>query len=87
MLHTEKTDQAYKLLKSYAHTPEQKLQTDAVYVEALDADNEDTVIIAMLGYILDGLRFGNWLWDMPPNAKTVKQDADGESRSPRKDQF
>jgi hypothetical protein len=70
MLHTEKTDQAYKLLKTYARTPEQDQAVDTLYVDILaESSNEDRVIIYLLGLVLDGLRYGNWFWNMPPNAK------------------
>lgn len=69
MLHTEKTDQAYELFKSYARTPEHKEKVDQVYVDLLaNEDNEDFVVIRILGLILDGVHYGNWLWNMPPSA-------------------
>ena len=77
MLHTERTDQAYKLLKSYARTPEQEQAVKEAYIEMLDADSEDQVVLRVIGCIFDGLRFGNWFWNMPPTAQTVKPDADG----------
>ena len=94
MLHTDKTDQAHRLLRSYAHTPGQQQQVDETYVDILaDTDNEDTAIMHLVGLILDGIRFGNWFWNMPPNAQTVRcpehghSHAYGESRSPRKGQY
>jgi len=58
MLHTERTDQAYKLLKSYARTPEQEQAVKEAYIEMLDADSEDQVVLRVIGCIFDGLRFG-----------------------------
>jgi hypothetical protein len=76
MLHTEKTDQVFHLLKTYANTSDQWMKVDEAYDRLLvENDNEDRVIIALLGYVLDGLRFGNWLWNMPPNAGNVILDS------------
>ncbi len=73
MLHTEKTDQAYKLLRSYTETHDQAIAVKTLYVEVLAGiDNEDRVIIHLLCLILDGLRYGNWFWNMPPSAPTDK---------------
>ena len=74
MLHTERTDQAYKLLKSYARTPEQIQAVKEAYIEMLDIDSEDQVVLRVIGCIFDGLRFGNWLWNTPPNAKQGPPD-------------
>jgi hypothetical protein len=94
MLHTERTDQAYKLLKSYARTPEQRFAVDRVVVDALaDNDNEDKVVLALLGCIVQGIGFGNWLWDTPPSAQTVRcpehghPHTYGEPRKPHGEQY
>lgn len=72
MIHNAKTDKAYQLLNSYASIQDHRNQVWEVYQEVLAGnDNEDQVIITILGYILDGLRFGNWLWNVPPNARTI----------------
>jgi hypothetical protein len=85
MLHTQKTDQAYKLLKSYARTKEQKRAVDETYLELLDMNsNEDRVIIYVLDLILNGLCFGNWFWNMPPNAKKAPTSPFGPRKVPRK---
>jgi hypothetical protein len=66
MLRTARTDNAYWLLRSYAKTSSQKQAVDRTYIDTLlDPDNEDQVVIRMLGLILDGLRDGNWLWNTP----------------------
>ena len=76
MLPTDKTDQAYYMLTSYAHTPDQEHAIDDTYTEVLaDNNSEDRVVIALLGLILDGLRFGNWLWNTPPTAQNVILDS------------
>jgi hypothetical protein len=70
MLATGRTDQAYMLLLGYARTPEQEQAVKTLYVDILaEQNNEDRVIIYLLGLITDGLRYGNWFWNMPPNAK------------------
>jgi len=75
MLHTVRTDIAYEILRSYAKTPEQHEAVKQAYVDTLaDNDNEDNVVIALLGYVLDGLKFGNWLW-LKPKAKQAQPDA------------
>ncbi len=100
MLHTEKTDQAHRLLRSYARTPDQQQAVDETYVDILgDTDSEDRAIMQLIGLILDGLRFGNWFW-IKPEAKRVPQIEQtvtcpahghphtyGSSRGPRKDQY
>jgi hypothetical protein len=94
MLHTERTDKACDLLKSYARTLEQKIEVEQAYVDTLaDNDNEDRVVINLLGFILDGLRYDNWLWNMPPSAQTVTcpehghPHTYGSSRSKSKGQY
>lgn len=67
---TPKTEQACNLLRSYAQTPEQRRAVDTLYADMLaDDSRESTVVISLLGLILDGLRYGNWLWNMPPAQK------------------
>lgn len=71
MLHTEKTDQAYKLLKSY-EPPDQEQAVDNMYIDILaNTDHEGQAVLQILGLITDGLRYGNWFWNMPPNEKQV----------------
>jgi hypothetical protein len=75
MLATGKTDQAYMLLLNYARTPEQEIAVKTLYVDILaEQNNEDRVIIYLLGLITDGLRYGNWFWNMPPNAREITPD-------------
>jgi hypothetical protein len=76
MFHTVRADIAYEILRSYTQTPEQHEAVKQAYVDTLAGnDSEDKVIIAMLGYVLDGLRYGNWLWNMPPSAGNVILDS------------
>jgi hypothetical protein len=40
-----------------------------MYMELLEgSSNEDQVVIYLTGLVRDGLCYGNWLWNMPPDA-------------------
>ncbi|HWI68640.1 MAG TPA: hypothetical protein VNS88_09695 [Nitrospiraceae bacterium] len=83
MFKTPKTELAFRLLRNYARTPGQREAVDELYEEVLhNSDNEDQVIIYMIGLILDGLRYGNWLWNMPPNAPYAQKVPPGEEGRP-----
>jgi hypothetical protein len=72
MFDTERTKAAYQLLKSYARTPEQNTTVDDTCRQLLaESNSEDHVVLAITGFIQDGLRFGNWLW-ITPEARRIK---------------
>jgi hypothetical protein len=76
MLITERTKQALQLFSSYARTPEQKTVVAETFRTLLaESDNEDYVVLTIISYIFDGLRFGNWLW-ITPEARRAHESSD-----------
>jgi hypothetical protein len=60
-------------MNMYARTPEHKQRLKEAYVDMLaGTDNEDFVVTSILGLILDGVHYGNWLWNMPPSVPKIQ---------------